>query len=142
MDDNLRSQFKYGLPLLKKYNIKAFFFIYTSVYEKKNYEFEVFRYFYNVKYKSFKNFFNDFYKYLINSKYKNKILKIKKTKINNYLKKYKFYSIEDKYFRYLRDEFFSILQFNKIINDFMKKKKNLITKVKKFLIKFGLTKKK
>ena len=37
-------------------NNKAFFFVYTSVYEKKNYEFETFRYFYNTKYSSFKNF--------------------------------------------------------------------------------------
>ena len=56
LDDNLKSQLKYDYHLLKKHNIKAFFFIYTSVYEKKNYEFEVFRYFYNVKYKSFKIF--------------------------------------------------------------------------------------
>ena len=55
LDDNLRSQIKYAIPLLKKFKIKAFFFVYTSIYEKKNYEFEVFRYFYN-KYTSFKNF--------------------------------------------------------------------------------------
>ena len=77
---------------------------------------------------------------MINSKYKNKILKIKKTKIKNYLKKYKFYSIEDKYFRYLRDEFFSILQFNKISNDFMKKKK-FNYKSKKIFNKIWINKK-
>ena len=34
-DDGLRSQFKYALPILNKYNIKAFWFIYTSIFEKK-----------------------------------------------------------------------------------------------------------
>ncbi len=140
LDDNLRSQMKYAIPLLKKLKIKAFFFIYTSVYEKKNYEFEIFRYFYNLKYPSFKNFFNDFYKFLINSKYKKKIIKINDNKINNYLSKYEFYSKEDRYFRYLRDEFFSPSQFKDICNTFMKKK-NFDYQNKKIFKKIWITKK-
>ena len=108
---------------------------------KKNYEFEVFRYFYNLKYPSFKNFFRDFYKFLINSKYKNRIIKIKNNEINNYLLKYKFYSKEDRYFRYLRDELFSPTEFKNICNSFMKEK-ILIIRIKKYLKKYGLQKKK
>ena len=123
LDDNLRSQVKYGIPILKKYNIKAFFFVYTSVYEKKNYEFEIFRYFYNSKYTSFENFFNDFFNFLIGSNYKNKINKVNKHILDNYLNKYKFYSKADRHFRYLRDELFNSSEFKKICNKFMKKKK-------------------
>ena len=140
LDDNLRSQVKYGIPILKKYNIKAFFFVYTSVYEKKNYEFEVFRYFYNLKYSSFENFFNDFFNFLINSNYKNKINKINKNKIDNYLNKYKFYSRADRHFRYLRDELFNSLEFKKICNRFMKKKK-FNYKSNKIFNKIWITKK-
>lgn len=41
-DDGLRSQFKYALPVLKKYKIKAFWFVFSSVYEKKIDENELF----------------------------------------------------------------------------------------------------
>ncbi len=123
LDDNLRSQVKYGIPILKKYKIKAFFFVYTSVYKKKNYEFELFRYFYNLKYPSFESFFNDFLKFILNTGYKNRIKKINKNKLENYLKKYKFYSKSDKYFRYLRDELLTPLEFKRLSILFMKKKK-------------------
>ena len=139
-DDNLRSQIKYGIPILKKYEIKAFFFVYTSIYEKKNYQFEVFRYFYNTKYSSFENFFNDFYNFLVNSNYKNKIKKINKNTINNYLKKYKHYSTADRYFRYLREEAFAPLEFENACNKFMEKKK-FNFKFNKIFDKIWITKK-
>lgn len=139
-DDNLKSQIKYGIPILKKYKIKAFFFVYTSIYEKKNYQFEVFRYFYNVKYRSFENFFNDFYNFLVNSIHESKIKKINKSKINNYLKKHKHYSTADRYFRYLRDEVFTPLEFEKICNKFMKKRK-FNFKIEKIFNKIWISKK-
>ena len=140
LDDNLRSQVKYGIPILKKHNIKAFFFMYTSVYVKKNYEFEVFRYFYNSRYPSFESFFNDFLNFLMNTNYKNKINKINKNILLNYLSRYKFYSNADKYFRYLRDELFSPSEFKKLCNQFMKKKE-FNYKSSKIFQKIWITKK-
>jgi len=139
-DDNLRSQVKYAIPILKKYKIKAFFFVYTSVYEKKNYEFEIFRYFYNLKYSSFESFFEDFLKFLMNTNYKNRVKKIDKRILKNYLNKYKFYSNSDKYFRYLRDELFNSSEFNKISKNFMKKKR-FDYKSKKIFKRIWITKK-
>ncbi len=139
-DDNLKSQIKYGIPILKKYNIKAFFFVYTSIYEKKDYEFEVFRYFYNLKFSSFKSFFKEFLNFLAETNHGNRIDKIEKKTINNYLSKYKFYTKDDRYFRYLRDEIFSPTEFKKICNNFMKKKR-FNYKSRKIFQKIWVTKK-
>ena len=35
-DDGLKSQFKIALPILEKYNIKAFWFVYTSIFDENS----------------------------------------------------------------------------------------------------------
>ena len=59
-DDALLSQYKYAIPILKKYNIKGIFFIYSSVFFNKIDEFEIFRKFRYSCYPSFSSFFNEF----------------------------------------------------------------------------------
>ena len=83
----------------------------------------IFRYFYNKNYLSFEKFFNDFLDFLINSKYKKKIMNINETTIEKYLSDIKFYTKADRYFRYLRNELFSDLEFKKITIKFMRAKK-------------------
>jgi peptidoglycan/xylan/chitin deacetylase (PgdA/CDA1 family) len=132
-DDNLASHFVFTKKILDKYKIKAFFFIYTSVYKSKNKIFEIFRYFYNKRFKNFAKFYIRFEEFILketNISKKNIFIKSK-----NYLNKYKFYSIEDKKFRYLRDEIFSKDYFEHLIKKFMNnykfdyKSKNLEKKI-------------
>ena len=59
-DDALKCQIDIALPVLEELKIKSFFFVYTSVFEQKPDNLEIFRYF-RVNY--FKNI-NEFYKYL------------------------------------------------------------------------------
>ena len=51
-DDCLKCQFDIALPILKKKNISAFFFIYSSVFDKKPNYLEIFR---DFRYTKFKN---------------------------------------------------------------------------------------
>ena len=46
-DDSLRSQVEIALPILRKHDITAFWFIYSSIFEDKGNVFELFRQFYN-----------------------------------------------------------------------------------------------
>ena len=46
-DDALRSQINLALPVLKKYDLTAFWFIYSSVFQGKGSTFEVYRHFYD-----------------------------------------------------------------------------------------------
>ena len=56
-DDGLKSKYKIALPVLKKFKIKAFFFIYTEIFQKKINLFEITRYFINSKFKNFDEFY-------------------------------------------------------------------------------------
>jgi len=111
-DDALLCQYNYALPILKKYNIKSIFFIYSSVFNKKIIEFEIFRRFRYLYYSSFIRFYNDFleeyYKY---------------QKIYNNIKNIcPFYTKEDIYFRIIRDQILKKNEFSKIMNSMISKK--------------------
>ena len=58
-DDALRSQINLALPVLKKYDLTAFWFIYSSVFQGKGGSFEVYRHFYDTYFQSFEHFFED-----------------------------------------------------------------------------------
>ena len=61
-DDCLKSQYNFALPILKKYNLKAFFFVHSITFED-TYEYN--ELFYNLihkKYQSFDRFFDDYLK--------------------------------------------------------------------------------
>ena len=78
-DDCLKSQIDIALPVLEKYKIKAFFFIYSNaIFGEINFH-EIFRYFRQKYYKNFSKFYKDFYK---------EVLKIyAESKISNFFKK-------------------------------------------------------
>tara|TARA_X000001036_G_scaffold316347_1_gene294747 strand:- start:750 stop:1721 length:972 start_codon:yes stop_codon:yes gene_type:complete len=102
-DDAIKCQFDIALPVLEELKIKCFFFVYTSMFEKKPDNLEFFRYFRMNYFNNIDEFYNNFYKFLdkdlksIFEKYSNKI---KEEKI-----KFPHYSIEDIKFRLVRNNF-------------------------------------
>ncbi len=121
-DDAIKSQVKLILPILDKLNIKAFFFVYTSLFKGEPDNLEYYRDFRCMYYKNLKIFYKDFYKIL--EKFfpnKNKMFFFKYK--SNYLKKYKFYTDDDRKFRFCRDVILSKKEYEKIMNLMMKKKK-------------------
>ena len=88
-DDGLKCQFHIVNPILKKLKIKAFFFIYTSIFEKKPDLLEVFRYFRTTYFSNIDNFYNYFFNFCSNNNIDLlSILKKEKTEIQ---KKKKFF---------------------------------------------------
>lgn len=98
-------QYEIALPVLKEFNLKAFWFIYSppliGVIEKL----ELYRYFRSSHYNTINDFYIDFDQHITNSNYKEIVSrKLEIYDEDTYLSNFSFYSSEDKKFRYIRDE--------------------------------------
>ena len=119
-DDAIRCQIDVALPVLEDLKIKSFFFVYTSMFEGKPDNLEIFRYFRMNYFNSVDEFYINFYK-VLNADLeeffnKNKNV-IKNTKI-----KFLFYSIEDIKFRLVRDRLLTKDEYEKNMSLMMKEK--------------------
>ena len=126
-DDTLKCQYDIAFPLLKKENINAFYFVYSSIYDKKLNLMEVFRDFSNRNFRRINDFYNVFFKIFekLNEK---KFLEFQKNFKKNYLNDYKFYTLADKKYRYARDIVLEKKEYDKILIKMMKIKKYNIKK--------------
>ena len=120
-DDNLKCQYDIALPILDKYSLKAFWFIYTSpldgVYEK----IELYRYFRSKFFKTFEEFYDSFFQLLKN---KSEFFYVFELLDNfdhqKYLSEFSFYSKEDKIFRYTRDKILGEKKYFKLMDSIIK----------------------
>ena len=120
-DDAVKCQMDIALPVLEELKIKSFFFVYTSIFEGKPDNLEVFRYFRMNYFKSVDEFYECFYKILdrdLKSFFLKNSEKIKETK-----SKFPFYSVEDIKFRLVRDYFLSKKDYEKTMFLMIKEKK-------------------
>lgn len=132
-DDSLKCQYDIAFPILKKLNIKAFWFIYSSSLNPDKNNIELFRRFRYKKYKKFDIFYKDFLKFTENKNNINSFLKNNKKNIQQFKKEYSFYSLNEIKFRFIRDRFLIKEDFHKIIQkmyryknfDFKKEIKNI-----------------
>tara|TARA_Y100000591_G_C21787281_1_gene674520 strand:- start:346 stop:1281 length:936 start_codon:yes stop_codon:yes gene_type:complete len=119
-DDGIRCQYDVARPILDKYDIKAFFFIYSSILTDEPDLLEVFRFFRLNFYDDVDSFYNDFFK-----KVNKDLEKFFDSKINLIEeKKYKFpvYSLMDIKFRLVRDLLLTKIQYVEIMNGLFKDK--------------------
>ena len=119
-DDGIKGQIDIALPILEELKIKSFFFVYTSMFEDKPDNLEIFRYFRTKYFDSVDNFYDSFYKVLgkdLNLFFIDNSEKIKSTKI-----KFPFYSIEDIKFRLVRDIFLTKNQHDETMFSMIKEK--------------------
>ena len=120
-DDAIKSQVDVALPVLEDLKIKSFFFVYTSIFEDKPDNLEIFRYFRMNYFNSVEDFYINFYKYLnqdLNVFFKKNENKIKNTKL-----KFPYYTYEDIKFRLTRDIFLKKHEYEKIMFLMMNEKK-------------------
>jgi peptidoglycan/xylan/chitin deacetylase (PgdA/CDA1 family) len=116
-DDNLRCQYDVALPILEKFDLTAFWFIYTSPLDNVIEKLELYRYFRNVKFGEIDAFYKEFYKKVSNSEYNMEVNKaLVDFDMENYLIESTFYSDEDKRFRYIRDYVLGEERYNIIMN--------------------------
>ena len=108
-DDGIKCQIDVALPILEELKIKSFFFVYTSMFEGKPDNLEIFRYFRMNYFNNVDEFYNSFNQVLdkdLKTFFEDNNDKIKATKI-----KFPHYSIEDIKFRLVRDIFLTKSQY-------------------------------
>ena len=119
-DDAIKCQIDVALPVLEDLKIKSFFFVYTSMFEEKPDNLEIFRYFRMNYFNSVDEFYINFYKVLnndLNEFFKKNEDVIKKTKI-----KFPFYTIEDIKFRLIRNKYLTKKEYERNMSLMMKEK--------------------
>ncbi len=119
-DDSLKCQYDIAFPILKKNNLNAFFFIYSSPFFDNPDHLEIFRYFRNNAFNDIKSFYIEFFSLLENKKEINYHSIEKNFKKINYLTSFQFYSYEDRWFRYLRDVVLGKVKYNNIMFEMIK----------------------
>tara|TARA_B100000886_G_scaffold296523_1_gene223772 strand:+ start:25991 stop:26941 length:951 start_codon:yes stop_codon:yes gene_type:complete len=139
-DDGLKCQYKVAIPVLETFNIQAFFFCYSAVWDDK---------FKTPLLEFFRDYRNN-YKGGIKSYYKNFFSKVNsflKARIENimipkdFLIDCPFYTYEDKKYRYLRDEVLKRNEYEILVKDmlvednypFEQKKKSLFMNLDEIL---------
>lgn len=133
-DDSLKCQYEIAKPILDKYNIKAFFFVYSSVLNGGMEYLEIFRYFRSKYFSNFDNFYEAFMEMLLSSEYADEVrTALKVFNPDEYLKNFSFYSENDKIFRYTRDHILKTERYNSIVLKMIEKKKLSVKEIAKNL---------
>lgn len=120
-DDAIKCQIDVALPVLEDLKIKSFFFVYTSMFEEKPDNLEIFRYFRMHYFKNVDAFYKEFFN-ILDLDLKN-YFKINQKVIEERKKRYPFYSLEDIKFRLVRDEHLKENEYEKIMSSLMVEKK-------------------
>ncbi len=132
-DDGLKSQYDICAPILEKYDLKCFWFVYSSVFEGNTEKLEIYT---NFRTKYFEKI-DDFYE-LFFSKYENRgFEKIDKNRLQSVVRKkqsmYPFYSFNDIKFRFMRDEMLVKNEYEKLMDEIIQEKGIKIMDIEKKL---------
>jgi peptidoglycan/xylan/chitin deacetylase (PgdA/CDA1 family) len=115
-DDNLKCQYDVALPVLKTFNIKPFWFVYTSPLAGILENLEIYRYFRTKAFENFDGFYASFLKSVSESEFADVVTQgLSDFNPNEYLKEFSFYSLEDKKYRFIRDVL-NTERYNKIMD--------------------------
>ena len=120
-DDALLSQYEIALPILEKYNLKAFWFIYSSVFNGVLEEFEVFRKFRSIYFQSLDLFYDTFLKEYSKFDFPKIEFSTFGRKISYVKENASFFSDKDIKFRLIRDEIMSPKQFSILMQSMIAK---------------------
>ncbi len=104
-DDSLRCQYDVAVPVLEKWGLTAFWFVYTSIFEGTLEKLEVYRWFRSTQFSSLEEFYEVFFEAFARVPLsENQRQLVSAFRPEKYLEDYSFYSKEDRKFRFLRDQ--------------------------------------
>ncbi len=119
-DDALLSQYEVALPVLKKHNLTAFWFVYTSIFEGKLEKLEIYRKFRHIYFENIDDFYDSFFRAVENSPYDQKVKKSLQNYSHSDYSHYPFYTPDDTRFRYIRDIALNQSEYDMIMSEMMK----------------------
>ena len=121
-DDALLCQYDIAIPVLDKYDLDAFFFIYSSVFSGDPDNLEVFRYFRTNNFMDIDDFYKQFF-VLVEEELSAEFFNHRNIYNSlDYLSAFPFYSENDKWFRYLRDQALGPSRYNELMIHLMRLK--------------------
>lgn len=129
-DDSLLCQYEIALPLIESHDLTALFNVYSSAFSGKPDPLEIHRYFRNISYKNFDDFFNDFivmFKEEFSSECTEAILRFSKER--EIYDGYPFYTDNEKVFRFCRDKILGPFKYNLVMTNLINEKKFDISEV-------------
>jgi len=134
-DDGLLCQFDIALPVLERYNLKAFWFIYSSVFEGDlGGKFEIYRVFRSKFFKNINDFYQVFFEKVFESEFGDKARSVlNDADIQEFKKTRPFYTVNDMRFRFIRDCALNQQEFETIVDSTIEEKGTSLSELSKNL---------
>ena len=122
-DDGLRCQIDIAEKVLERRGLRAFFFVYTSIFTPNPDPLEIYRHFRTTCYMEIDEFYSGFFEVLELRNPGTYILAREKFEEEKHLANFLYYSTNDRFFRYLRDRVLTDAQYSSIMETMMSDKK-------------------
>jgi peptidoglycan/xylan/chitin deacetylase (PgdA/CDA1 family) len=119
-DDALLCQYEIAVPVLKKYDLTAFWFVYSSVLDGEIEMLEIYRKFRTEYFSCIDDFYDAFFSVIDSSQYSNDVTQSLTNYSHDNWKHFPFYSENDTKFRYIRDVSLDPTEYNHIMSMMMK----------------------
>ncbi len=121
LDDGLSCQYRICLPILEKYNLKAFWFVYSSVFEGELGKLDIYSFFRSSYFSRIDDFYNRFFKKFESTEFVTENNEFEKYK-SVLLKRFPFYSFNDVKFRFARDKILNKKEYEQLMDKLIEEK--------------------
>ena len=119
-DDGLLCQFEIALSVLERYGLRAFWFVYSSVFEGHVEKMEIYRAFRSTFFKNIEEFYAVFFRKVFNSPWSTAAwAALDQTEIRLLRNQFPFYSVNDVKFRLIRDRVLARETYEGIMDEIM-----------------------
>lgn len=133
-DDALLCQFDIALPVLERLSIKAFWFVYSSIFEGHFEKMEIYRLFRCRFFENIDEFYELFFEKVFSSEYAAAVKQaVKPTEIERMLQAFPFYSINDIQFRLIRDRVLPYVEYERLMDKMIRERGVTLEKLSKNL---------
>lgn len=120
-DDALRCQFDLALPVLERYRLQAFWFVYSNVFEGQLGAVEIYRAFRTVHFPSIEAFYDRFFSKVEASEHADRARAVLEDgEIERYRAQFPFYSVNDVRFRFVRDRVLGRQAYERMMDGLMR----------------------
>lgn len=111
-DDGLLSQIEVALPILEHFNLKAFWFVYSGIFEGSGGDLEIYRFFRTKYFDTIDDFYKAFFEKVDET---GRRTAVEEKTVKEQQKLYPFYSVNDIRFRFLRDKILGAEEYKKLM---------------------------
>lgn len=118
-DDGLRCQYDVCMPILEKYDLKCFWFVYSSVFEGSLAKFAIYSCFIARYFEDVNNFYQLFFSKFEKKGFKSFDKKKFEKFFNRRKSQYPFYSVNDLKYRFIRDTVLNKIEYENLMDEIL-----------------------